>query len=147
MQRTSHALAGVLSAALLFVAAGCAGSVIAPPPNVTPAPHVAPSPSQSTISFGSSGPCVQAPCTTSFTVSEPGYNGTFTAKSSDTTVVTVTVSASTSQARKAQDATATIVATAVNAGTATITVSDQSGNSTAIPVSVSSLTFQPQLQR
>jgi hypothetical protein len=35
----------------------------------------------------------------------------------------------------------------VSGGTATITVSDQHGNSSSIPVTVSSLTFTPQLQR
>lgn len=142
MQRILHALVGVMSAALLVVPAGCGGSAqpfVGPPPKV--------SPSMASISFGSSTPCAQIPCTTTFSVSESGYSGTFTATSSNTSVATVASSTSPSQARKAQDTTATFVVTAVSGGTATITVSDQNGHSASIPVSVSSITFTPQLQR
>ena len=142
MQRMSRALVGVMSTALLVIAAGCGGGAqpfVGPPPKV--------SPSLSNISFGSGVTCTSNPCTTAFTVSETGYSGTFTATSSNTSVVTVTLSTSTAQARKAQDTQATFTVAAVSGGTATITVSDQNGHSASIPVTVSSLTFTPQLQR
>jgi len=141
MHRTFHALAGVMTAALLVVTAGCSGGAqpfVGPPPKVTP--------SVSNISFGSSGSCAQM-CVTTFTVTETGYSGTFKAVSSNTSVATVALGNSTAQARKAQDTQATFTVTAVSGGTATITVSDQNGTSASIPVTVSSLTFTPQLQR
>ena len=143
MLRISHALVGVMSAALLVVPAGCGGG--SAQPFVGPPPKV--SPSMASISFGSSTPCAQIPCTTTFSVSETGYSGTFTATSSNTSVATVAISTSSSQARKAQDTTASFVVTAVSGGTTTITVSDQNGHSASVPVTVSSLTFTPQLQR
>ncbi len=126
--------APLFSAALLLVAAGCgggsSGSFIA-----------APSPKLSISSITFSGATPQT-----FTVSEPGYNGSFTAVSSNTNVATVVGVSSGSVSALHRDATSSgaFTVTPVSGGTASIEVADSNGNSTTIPVSVTSATLVTQ---
>jgi hypothetical protein len=126
---------------LLFFAtalAGCGGSVNTTP-NATPTPTPI-IPSAVALSF--SGAAAQT-----FTVSEPGYSGTFVAVSSNPGVVTVSQNATpASDERRAQATTtvATFTVTPVGGGTATITITDQDGHSITITVSVTSGTFVPE---
>jgi hypothetical protein len=125
-------------AALLVATAGCGSSSTPKPPGITV--------SSLTLSFSS-------PAAQNFTVSEPGYTGTFTATSSDTNVVTVAPAASavsTQQSHRrpqAHDTRETFTVTPINGGAAAITVSDGAGRSTSVSVSVTGVTFTPQLHR
>jgi|SRR5580700_8780541 hypothetical protein len=122
---------------LCAVLAGCGsagrGATFVPTNSITP----------SVVSFSFSSATPQT-----FTVSEPGYTGTFSATSSNTEVVTIAAGDSTSARRRDDTSTSTtFTVTPVGGGNATITVSDDQGHSTAIPVSVTGATFTPQLQR
>jgi hypothetical protein len=116
------------------------------PKSTTPAAsgHITTSlPSQS-ISFNSNAAAPQ-----SFTISEAGYSGTFTATSSNANVATITqTSAAATQSSRHVDADtkATFTITPTGGGQATLTISDTIGNSTSITVSVTGATFTPQLQ-
>jgi hypothetical protein len=148
MQRYYFAPAATLAAALLFITAGCGGG--SAQPFVAPPKASIPS-----ISFGTGTPnpmataCPNSGCTTSFTVSEPGYNGAFHGKSSNTNVVTIAPGGGSAMGgRKAQDTSATFIVTAVGTGTATLTITDDNGNTASVPVTVSAgLSIIPQLQR
>jgi hypothetical protein len=70
-----------------------------------------------------------------FTVSESGYTGAFTAASSNATVATVSGPTGT---------TPTFTVSPLAGGTATITISDASGQKTTVAVSITSATFVPQ---
>jgi hypothetical protein len=123
----------------LTALSGCGGHAVPGPSG-----HISPSLTTPALSFNSTSPTPQ-----SFTVSEPGYSGTFTAVSSNTTVATVTQgSAAAAQSARHIDAdtTATFTVTPTGGGSATITISDTLGNSTSISVSVTGATFTPQLQ-
>lgn len=61
----------------------------------------------------------------SVNVGEPGFNGTFSAKTSDATVATV-----------ASNGPAQFVVSAIAPGTCTVTISDGSGKSVPVAVSV-----------
>jgi hypothetical protein len=128
----------LLCLGLTAALAGCGGSNITTAiPTPTPAPIV-----PSSVALNFSGPGAQT-----FTVSEPGYSGTFAAVSKNTAVATVTQSATpASNERRAQATTtvATFTVTPVGGGTTTIVITDQNGNSITITVTVTSGTFQPQ---
>ena len=142
--RLRSALAGLTVIAALFVA-GCNGSNTTPPPVVgaaptptptpvgtatpTPTPTPAPTPlpaNVSSLAFTSSGSLQ------SFTVSEPGYSGAFTATSaapnSCTGIATFTASAT--------GPSGTFNVTALAGGTCQITVSDNHSGSVTITVYV-----------
>jgi hypothetical protein len=85
-------------------------------------------PSTTTLTFGSSA-------AQTFTVSESGYTGAFSAASSNTNIATVSGPAGSP---------ATFTVTPLAGGTATITISDTSGQKTTVAVSITSATFVPQ---
>jgi hypothetical protein len=140
MNRCLLAIASLLCIATATLLTGCTPGYVAP--TVGPIPTSTPSgdvtPSVTSLSF--SGTTAQT-----FTVSESGYGGSFTATSSNTAVATVAETSSTTDARR-RDATTTTTfsVTPVGGGTATITVSDQDGHSTTLSVSVTSVTFTPE---
>lgn len=96
------------------------------PRSGTPSPNglITSSLTSKTLLFNSDSTAPQT-----FTVSESGYGGTFTAISSDINVVTI---AQTSPAGTR----AVFSVTCIDVGQATITISDSLGNSTSIPVRV-----------
>jgi hypothetical protein len=147
MNRCLIAIASFVCVSAGTLLSGCTPAYIAPAigPIPTSSPSSAPSgtvtASVPSVSF--SGTAAQ-----SFTVSETGYSGSFTATSSNTAVATVAETSSTTSARRRDTTTTTtFTVTPVGGGTATITVSDQNGNSISIPVSVTSVIFAPELQR
>jgi len=99
-----------------------------------------------------------------FTLNEDGYNGTFTAVSSNTNVATVAATSTTQTTSQVKSSTAvssnvhaaaaaasgtaqtTFQVTPVGGGSATITVTDTIGDSISIPVSVTGATLSPQLR-
>lgn len=130
-----------ISAATLLQ--GCTPSYVVPAGSIPASGTV-------TTSVPSAGLSFSSAAAQTFTVSEVGYSGSFTAKSSNTAVVTVAQTSSTTSARRRDTTTTTtttFTVTPVGGGPATITVSDQNGNSTSIPVSVTSAVFSPELQR
>lgn len=149
MQRFYFAFATAIVVTLLTVTAGCGGSAspFVAPATITPSiPNIAlgtgtPSPGAT--------PCPSSGCTTTFFVTEPGYNGSFHASSSKPNVATVTAGSVTHaimMTRVAQDTHATFIVTAVSVGNATITVTDDNGNSNTLPVTVGAgLAVTPQL--
>lgn len=158
MQRFKTAWLAYLAVALLAIPAGCGGSAspyVGPTASPTPAPIT---PSIPAITLGTPSPnatpCPSA-CTTTFTVSEPGYTGAFHGVTANANVATVALLSQVQQSRSAQaariaqtDTVATFVVTAVGSGTTTITISDDNGNSFPLPVTVSSgITLNPQLQQ
>ena len=114
-------------------------------------------PSTQTIAFTSTG-------AQTFTLSEAGYDGTFTAISSNTNVATVAATSTTQAASQVKSSTAassnmrdaaaaasgtaqtTFQVTPVGGGSATITVTDTIGDSISIPVSVTGAILSPQLR-
>lgn len=135
MKRVTSLFAPCLFAALTVLTAGCGQTI-----NTPASSQKQITPSVSSLSFTSG-------TAQTFTVSEPGYNGTFTASSSDTNVATASISSGASSAsRHVDDTQATVTVTPVGGGTATISVSDENGNSILISVSVTGATFTPQLQ-
>lgn len=137
----------IVLAAFLVFAAGCSGSVDFSP-IAHPAPSSGPSGVLTPTTNGSPVTTVSLVLGTSpsstFTVTETGYTGNFTATSSDATVVTVAAgSAPAATARQPQSTSSatsngTFTLTAVDGGTATITITDANGNSSSFPVSVTS---------
>lgn len=139
MRRPSFIFASCLSAALLTMSAGCGHKAVPSPAPITT--------SAKSLSFSSG-------TAQTFTVSEPGYNGSFTAQSSNSNVATVTAvtgqSSSVQSSRRTQSSQATgttFTVTPVGGGTATITVSNTIGFNATISVTVTGATFTPQLQR
>jgi hypothetical protein len=109
---------------LLFTAAGCGSSGTTP----------------SGLALSALSLAFSSTTTQEFTVSEPGYNGTFSASSSDAKVVTVSqVGVSTSKA--------TFTVAPVGGGSATITVYDDLGHTASVSANVTGITFTPQLHR
>jgi hypothetical protein len=127
MNRCLMAIASLsISAATLL--SGCSSGNVAPTVGSvsTDTPSGLVRASVTTIAFSGTG-------TQTFTVSESGYSGSFTATSSNTAVVTV-----------AQTSPSTFTVTSIGGGTATITVTDQQGNSATLSVTVATVTFNPQ---
>jgi hypothetical protein len=108
------------------------------------APQTSQPPQLSTTSISFSSGSAQ-----SFTVSEPGYTGTFTATVADSAVATVAVASASSTATRHRDAGAaqsvtgsgSFTVTPVGGGSTTITVSDQNGQSVTVGISVTSATL------
>jgi hypothetical protein len=137
MNRCLIAIASFLCVTSGGLLSGCTPSYVAP--SLAPVPSGTVTASVPSISFSSTSP-------QTFTVSEIGYSGSFTATSSNTAVATVAQTSSSADARRrdASTTTTTFTVTPVGGGPATITVSDQDGHSIAIPVSVTSATFTPE---
>lgn len=131
-----------ISALLLAVLSGCgSGSAVAPVPETQLIGISLPgNASQLTLSGGATS--------AQFTVSEPGYFGSFTATSSNTAVATVTPATETvsSRVRRTESAgpeSATFTVDAVANGTATVSVTDQNDRKGAFTVVVSGLSTSP----
>jgi hypothetical protein len=134
MNRCLLAIASFLCIASASLSACTPAYVV---PAAVSAPSGTVSPSLSSISFSSTTP-------QTFTVSEVGYSGSFTAVSAEVSVATVAQTSSKTDARR-RDATTTttFTVTPVGGGTTTIVVSDQDGHSASISVSVTSATITP----
>jgi len=126
MNRGLPLFASCLCAALGFLVSGCdSSSISAGTGGLSPsASHTIVASAQS-IMFSSAS-------AQSLTLSEAGYNGSFTVTSSDTSVVTVTGSQNTFEVSP------------VGGGAATLKVNDTIGDSISIPVNVTGLTLEPQ---
>jgi hypothetical protein len=133
-------------AILLSVAVFSACTSYSPQAVTPPAPSGTLTPSTTTVSFNGSSNSPQT-----FTISETGYSGTFTAVSANTSVATVAETSSTSSSssrvqsvRIEATTTATFSVTPIGGGGTTITVSDTLGHSVQIPVSVTGVTVTPE---
>ena len=138
---------GLIAAAFILFGTltACGGGSSTATPGFVP-PTAAPIvPSVTSLNFGSSN----APQT--FTISEPGYSGTFQGVSSNASVATIALTSSSTAGRSRDSArqteattTATFTVTPTGGGTATLTISDTLGRTVTITVTVTGATLQPQ---
>lgn len=136
MRRAFSLLWPCLLGALAVLPAACSSTVVTPrvpTPTLTPTPTPVPPsktivPSATTVVFTSAA-------AQTFSVSEAGYNGSFTAQSSNTSVAIVAPSGTQND---------TFSITPVAGGTVTIAVSDTIGDTITISVTVTGATLTPQ---
>lgn len=138
MRRAFSLLWPCLLGALAVFPAACSSTVAPPPvptPTSTPTPTPTPVPPSKTIAPSVTTIDFTSTAAQTFSVSEAGYNGSFSAQSSNSSVATVVPIDTRND---------TFSVTPVAGGTATITVSDTIGDTVTISVTVTGATLTPQ---